>query len=187
MQAEVDVTVDLEVELIANIELKSILNESVDEPIQFLAITREEPTEETDESVLFSFKENRDKTRATKASHEMEERKLEIIIPQKNLGLAWIRHQVAHNMDRFMMVTWSVWFHRNLYVWQDSNVSRASNRWIRSDNGRVKCNTDASVSIDDNATTYVVVLRDNTGNFIKGYTSFSHTKMEPHMVEGVVI
>ncbi|MBA0776654.1 hypothetical protein Gotri_011619 [Gossypium trilobum] len=119
-----------------------------------------------------------------------------------------------------MMVTWSVWFHRNLYVWQDSNVSpasiiefankylqdwknsllafnrvqkhwdvlrEASNRWIRPDNGRVKCNYDASVSIDDNATTYVVVLRDNTGNFVKGYTSFSHTKMEPHMVEGVVI
>lgn len=68
------------------------------------------------------------------------------------------------------------------------NVLRgALNRWIRLDNGWVKCNTNASVSINDNATTYVVVLRDKTGNFVKGYTSFSHTKMEPHMVEGMVI
>ncbi|MBA0567232.1 hypothetical protein Golob_011983 [Gossypium lobatum] len=202
---EVDVKIDLEVELIDNIELKSIMNESVGESIHFLAITREVPTEETDESQhvarnvdVMTIKNKATSLESTKVASSY----LSIVEQTTN-------HCVEDQLDTFGQVVnlfkfgvmaylllWGITKNRSslrlskcLLSWKNKLLYRpeASNRWIRPDNGRVKCNYDASVSIDDNATTYVVVLRDYTGNFVKGYTSFSHTKMEPHMVEGMVI
>ncbi|KAH1122288.1 hypothetical protein J1N35_005448 [Gossypium stocksii] len=74
--ANVVVDVELGVE-----ELQSILNESVDELIQFLVIIEEVSAEKVDELISFSFNDE-DKTRPTKASHDMNGRKLETIIPQ---------------------------------------------------------------------------------------------------------
>lgn len=53
----IDVVVDVEVEikLITNIELQPILNKNIDEPIHFLAITKEVLAEEIDEFISFSF------------------------------------------------------------------------------------------------------------------------------------
>ncbi|KAK5845342.1 hypothetical protein PVK06_001514 [Gossypium arboreum] len=61
-------------------ELKPILNESVEEPIHFLAITEKVLAEEIDEFHLFLSKKG-NKTRETKNSHDMEWRKLNAIIP----------------------------------------------------------------------------------------------------------
>ncbi|KAH1122284.1 hypothetical protein J1N35_005444 [Gossypium stocksii] len=62
----VDVELELEVE-----ELQTILNESVNRPIHFLAITNEVPTKKTGKFVSFSFGDE-GKTRAIKASRNME-------------------------------------------------------------------------------------------------------------------
>ncbi|KAH1057095.1 hypothetical protein J1N35_035160 [Gossypium stocksii] len=61
-------------------EFKPILNESVEEPIHFLAIVEEVLAEEIDEFGSFSS-ENGNKARMTKTSCDMESRKLEEIVP----------------------------------------------------------------------------------------------------------
>ncbi|KAK5811925.1 hypothetical protein PVK06_027313 [Gossypium arboreum] len=76
----IDIDVVVDGAIITNLELKLILNESVDEPIQFLTITEEVPSKEINEFFTFSFEEE-DKARVTKASCNIEGRKLKLIIP----------------------------------------------------------------------------------------------------------
>ncbi|KAH1054895.1 hypothetical protein J1N35_032960 [Gossypium stocksii] len=79
-----NLTVKVEVtdELTTNVELKPIVNGSVEEPIHFLAIVEKVPIEEFEEFHSFSF-DNGSKARATEISYDMEGRKLKVIIPQK--------------------------------------------------------------------------------------------------------
>ncbi|KAH1073532.1 hypothetical protein J1N35_025860 [Gossypium stocksii] len=92
---EEEVVVDVEVELTTNLELKYILNESVDELIHFLAITKEVSTKKVDEFFTFSFEE-KGNARVTKASRDMEGKKFEKIIPRKMIcgwlgfGTKWL-------------------------------------------------------------------------------------------------
>ncbi|KAK5770404.1 hypothetical protein PVK06_046554 [Gossypium arboreum] len=78
----IDVEITITVKLTTNMELKSILNESVEEPIHFLAIVEKVPVEEIDKFNSFSF-DMGNKARMKKTSRDMEGRKLEEIIPQK--------------------------------------------------------------------------------------------------------
>ncbi|KAK5802169.1 hypothetical protein PVK06_029752 [Gossypium arboreum] len=80
----VDATTDVKVEITTNIELKSILNESVEKAIHFLAIAEKVPTKEIDEFNSFSSDKG-NKARVTKTSHDMEGRKLKAIISQKTI------------------------------------------------------------------------------------------------------
>ncbi|XP_016679302.1 uncharacterized protein [Gossypium hirsutum] len=68
-------------------KLQPILSESVKEPIHFLAIVGKVPTKEVEEFISFSF-DDRGKSQATKTSHDMERRKLEVVSLQcgKNLN-----------------------------------------------------------------------------------------------------
>ncbi|KAK5812671.1 hypothetical protein PVK06_028108 [Gossypium arboreum] len=78
--AELIVNVEVKNKLTTNIEPKLILNESVEEPIHFLAITKKVPTDKVKEFDSFSF-DNESKARVTKASCNRKRRKLESIIP----------------------------------------------------------------------------------------------------------
>ncbi|KAK5836620.1 hypothetical protein PVK06_012416 [Gossypium arboreum] len=73
----IDIVVELEVN-----ELQPILNESVDEPIYFLAITENVLAKEIDEFISFLFND-KDKAQTTKTSRDMERRKLDTVIPQR--------------------------------------------------------------------------------------------------------
>ncbi|KAK5794377.1 hypothetical protein PVK06_035600 [Gossypium arboreum] len=57
-------------------ELKPILNESLEEPIHFLAIVEKVPAEDIDEFESFSSDKG-NKVQVTKTSRDMEGRKLE--------------------------------------------------------------------------------------------------------------
>ncbi|KAK5794597.1 hypothetical protein PVK06_035836 [Gossypium arboreum] len=63
----VDVAAEIKIALTTNIKLKSFLNESVVEPIHFLAKIKEVPTKETEKFILFSF-DNENKARVNRAS-----------------------------------------------------------------------------------------------------------------------
>ncbi|KAK5775325.1 hypothetical protein PVK06_043202 [Gossypium arboreum] len=71
---------DIIVDVTTNMEFKPILNESVEEPINFLAIAENVLAEEVDEFNSFSSNKG-NKARVTKTSRDMEGRKLEVIIP----------------------------------------------------------------------------------------------------------
>ncbi|KAH1031017.1 hypothetical protein J1N35_043191 [Gossypium stocksii] len=71
----VDIETTITVEVTTNMELKPILNESVEEPIHFLAIAEKVPAEEIDKFNSFSFNKG-NKARMTKTSHDMEGSKL---------------------------------------------------------------------------------------------------------------
>ncbi|KAH1082966.1 hypothetical protein J1N35_022727 [Gossypium stocksii] len=71
----VEVAIKLDIE-----ELQLILNESVNKSIHFLAKPKEVLVREIDEFILFLFNDE-DKAWATKASRDIEGRKLEPIIP----------------------------------------------------------------------------------------------------------
>ncbi|KAK5838660.1 hypothetical protein PVK06_007395 [Gossypium arboreum] len=76
----VDIATGVKVEVTTNMELKPILNESVEKLIDFLAITEKVPVEETNELDSFSS-ERGNKALVTKTLRDMEGRKLEAIIP----------------------------------------------------------------------------------------------------------
>ncbi|KAH1038762.1 hypothetical protein J1N35_040505 [Gossypium stocksii] len=82
----VDLTVKVEVndELTINMKLQSVMNKSVKDPIHFLAIEEEVPTEEVEKFDSCSF-DNGNKVRATKTSPNKERKKLEVIIPRKTI------------------------------------------------------------------------------------------------------
>ncbi|KAH1056255.1 hypothetical protein J1N35_034320, partial [Gossypium stocksii] len=78
----IDVESNITVGLTTNVELKPILNESEEEPIYFLSITKKVPAEKIDEFDSFSSI-NSNKNQVTKTSCDVEGRKLEAIITQK--------------------------------------------------------------------------------------------------------
>ncbi|KAK5792881.1 hypothetical protein PVK06_034007 [Gossypium arboreum] len=76
----IDVANDVKVEVTTNMECKSILNESLEEPIHFLTIAEKLSAEEIDKINSFSFKKDK-KIRVTKTSCDIKGRKLKAIIP----------------------------------------------------------------------------------------------------------
>ncbi|KAK5812263.1 hypothetical protein PVK06_027688 [Gossypium arboreum] len=78
----IDVAANVKVEVTTNMELKLVVDESVKEPIHFLAIVEKVQVKEIDEFASFSSSKG-NKTRVTKTSHSMERMKLKAIIPQK--------------------------------------------------------------------------------------------------------
>ncbi|KAH1097447.1 hypothetical protein J1N35_014368 [Gossypium stocksii] len=84
----VDLVADVKVEVTTNMELKLLLNESVEELIHFLAIAEKVPAEKIDEFNLFSSDKG-NKAQVTKTSYDIEGRKLKAIIPQKMIW-AWL-------------------------------------------------------------------------------------------------
>ncbi|KAH1039589.1 hypothetical protein J1N35_041332 [Gossypium stocksii] len=77
---ELTVKVEVEGELTTNMELKQILNESVEGQIHFLAVAEKVPAEKVDEFDPFSS-EKSNKAQGIKTSRDMEGGKLEAIIP----------------------------------------------------------------------------------------------------------
>ncbi|KAK5812464.1 hypothetical protein PVK06_027894 [Gossypium arboreum] len=88
----IDVAVDLDIEITTNLELQLFFIESVDRPIHFQAIVGKMPTEEVKESISFSF-DNGGKVRVNRSLHDIEVKKLEVIIPRK-IFWGWLRFNV---------------------------------------------------------------------------------------------
>ncbi|KAK5775972.1 hypothetical protein PVK06_043929 [Gossypium arboreum] len=85
----VNIAIDIKVEVTSNIELKLILNESVKEPIYFLAIAEKVSVEEVDEFDSFSSNKG-NRVQVTKTSHDMKRMKLKVVIPRKTIW-GWLR------------------------------------------------------------------------------------------------
>ncbi|KAH1046273.1 hypothetical protein J1N35_037057, partial [Gossypium stocksii] len=71
----VDIAVDINIALTTNIKLKLFLNESVVEPIHFLAKIEQVPTKETKKFISFSF-DDENKAQVNRASCDMEVKRL---------------------------------------------------------------------------------------------------------------
>ncbi|KAH1122476.1 hypothetical protein J1N35_005636 [Gossypium stocksii] len=86
-----DLTVKEEVrdELTINMELKPIVNESVKEPIHFLAIEEEVPIKEVKKFNSCSFDNSSKGEKEARGNHT----------PENNLGLERIRYKMACNVD----------------------------------------------------------------------------------------
>ncbi|MBA0791102.1 hypothetical protein Gohar_015701 [Gossypium harknessii] len=100
---ELTVKLKVEDELTTNMELKSILNESVKEPIHFLDIAKMVPIKEVNEFDSFSFK-NGSKARATKASRNRQRRRLEMgmlcVIPKDSNVVLVVQEFYASLQDQ---------------------------------------------------------------------------------------
>lgn len=90
IDVETDITIDVvtnvKLEVNIDMDLKPILNESVEDSIHFLPIVEKVLTEEVDEFYSVSFDKG-NKARVTKTSCDIEGRKFEVIIPRKKFGV----------------------------------------------------------------------------------------------------
>lgn len=106
----------------------------------------------------------------------------------------------------YITVLWSIWLHRNLFIWKGTAASpthiiqttdnflrhrvegaegapnvvndfRAS--WSRPELGFLKCNVDAATFSDEGCTSFTTVLRDHGGQFIRGLSGFADTILDP--------
>ncbi|MBA0757616.1 hypothetical protein Gotri_020701 [Gossypium trilobum] len=106
----------------------------------------------------------------------------------------------------YIIVLWSVWLHRNLFIWKGTAASpthmiqtadnflqhwvertegapnvvndfRAS--WSRPEQGFLKCNVDAATFSNAGCTSFTTVLRDHDGQFIRGLSGFVDTILDP--------
>ncbi|KAL1090810.1 hypothetical protein V6Z11_D07G115200 [Gossypium hirsutum] len=106
----------------------------------------------------------------------------------------------------YIIVLWSVWLHRNLFIWTGTAASpthmiqtadnflqhwvertegapnvvndfRAS--WSRPEQGFLKCNVDAATFSNAGCTSFTTVLRDHDGQFIRGLSGFVDTILDP--------
>ncbi|PPR80755.1 hypothetical protein GOBAR_AA39958 [Gossypium barbadense] len=96
---------------------------------------------------------------------------------------------------RALMILWTLWFYRNIFVWQhkDNTLARiiefakiytpsndasiiGASQWARPTDGLLDCNVDAY-----NASTFAAIVRDSNGQFLKGMTSYNRALMELHI------